>query len=290
MGGASGSDTQTIKTEPWSKAQPYLESAMSIAGNLAQTPVPNYPYQRSSPMNALQQNALASKANYGINAAAPMIANTQSAWSRALNADDVANNPLVQGQLQVNQNLLNRNLQENILPSLGDQAIRAGGYGGSGQGVAEGIAARGTQEALANQNATTMLQAYGQGLGAQSNAMGQSQNQLGLGFIPSATGMEVGQTMRAEDQKLMDEAYQRFMHPYEGPWTRLNRAMGVIQPAAGLGSQQTSPNPNQSNPLAGALGGAAVGYDLLPALMGSMTGPTGALVGGGLGLLSSLVN
>jgi len=280
----SGS-TQTITTKPWDKAQPYLESAMDIAGNLAQTPTPAYPYQQTAPMNALQHNALAAKANYGINATAPLIAGYQSGAQRMMNADDVANNANVQGMLGVNQRLLNRNLQEQILPNLGDQAVQAGQYGGSGHGVASGIAARGTQEALANANASTMLDAYGKGLGAQSNALGQAGGTLGLGFIPSSTGAEVGQTMQQQDQMQRDEAYQRYMHPYNEPWERLQRAMGVIQPAAGLGSQQTGPNPNQSNPMAGALGGASSGFALGNAMFPGVGGLVGTGLGGLLGVL-----
>jgi len=185
--------------------------------------------------------------------------------------------------LGVNQRMLNRNLQENILPSLGDQSIQAGQYGGSGHGVATGIAARGTQEALANANASTMMGAYGQGLGAQAQALGQAGNTLGLGFIPSQTGAEVGGTMQAQDQQFRDEAYQRFMHPYNEPWERLNRAMGVLQPAAGLGNQQTMPNPNQSNPIAGAMGGAMTGASIGSVVPGIGTG-IGAIGGGLLGL------
>jgi len=285
MGGSSASDIQTIKTEPWGPAQPYLQSAMEIAGNLAQTPTPAYQGQRYAPLNELQANSLAAKANYGINATAPQIAGYQSGAQRMMNADDVANNSNVQGMLGVNQQLLNRNLQEQILPNLGDQAVQAGQYGGSGHGVASGIAARGTQEALANANASTMLDAYGKGLGAQSNALGQANNTLGLGFIPSLTGAEVGQTMQQQDQQYLDQAYQQYMHPYEEPWQRLNRAMGTILPAAGLGGTQTQPNPNQGNTAAGMLGGAMTG-----AKIGSAIAPgIGTAIGGIGGSLLSML-
>jgi len=275
----SGS-TQTITTEPWAPARPYLQSAMEIAGNLAQTPTPAYTGQRYSPLNELQANSMAAKANYGINATAPQIAGYQSGAQRMMNADDVANNSNVQGMLGVNQRLLNRNLQEQILPNLGDQAVQAGQYGGSGHGVASGIAARGTQEALANANASTMLDAYGKGLGAQSNALGQAGGTLGLGFIPSTTGMEVGQTMQQQNQQFLDRAYQQYMHPYEEPWERLQRAMGVITPAAGLGASETRPNPNQGNSMAGMLGGAMTGAKLGTAIAPGIGTAIGGIAGG----------
>jgi len=285
MGGSSASDTQTVKTEPWSGAQPYLQSAMDIAGNLAQTPTPNYPYQTTAPLNELQANSLAAKANYGINATAPLIAGYQSGAQRMMSADDVANNPNVQGMLGVNERLVNRNLNENVLPMLGDQAVQAGQYGGSGHGVAQGIAMRGTQEALANANAQTLLTSYGQGLGAQAQALGQSGNTLGLGFIPSQTGAEVGGTMQAQDQALRDEAYNRWMYPYQEPWDRLERAMGTIGQASGMGGTTTSPNPNQGNQFVSGLGGAMTGAKIGSAIAPGYGTAAGAAIGGISGLL-----
>ncbi len=58
-----------------------------------------------------------------------------------------------QQQIGAVQNLLNRNLTENLLPAIGSGAVQAGGFGGTRQGIAEGIALRGTQEALSNTSA-----------------------------------------------------------------------------------------------------------------------------------------
>ena len=49
--------------------------------------------------------------------------------------------------------------------------MASGQLGSSRQGIAEGLAARGTQEALANANAQTMMDAYGKGLGAQQGRL-----------------------------------------------------------------------------------------------------------------------
>jgi len=88
------------------------------------------------------------------------------------------------GQIDVLQNRLNQNLQENLLPSLAQGANATGQLGGARQGIGQGIAARGTQQALAEgiqgitvadlfrrqQAATNATLTAQQGLGALSGA------------------------------------------------------------------------------------------------------------------------
>lgn len=91
-----------------------------------------------------------------------------------------------QQQIGAVQSLLNRNLTENLLPAIGSQAQLTGGFGGGRQGVAEGIALRGTQEALSNTSADILSQDLlrrqqaAQAQGALSSAGAQA----GLSFLP----------------------------------------------------------------------------------------------------------
>ena len=61
-----------------------------------------------------------------------------------------------------------RNLSENILPSIGSDFIKAGGYGSTRQRDLVGRAARDTQEAILGQQAQALQAGYGQGLGASA--------------------------------------------------------------------------------------------------------------------------
>ena len=109
------------------------------------------------------------------------IYDAQRAQSFALNSPDAANNPYVQNMMQSNQFMANRNLSENLLPMIDSGAVAAGQMGGSRQGIAQGLAMRGTQEALANANAQTMMDAYGKGLGAQQGALANGSEHHGNG-------------------------------------------------------------------------------------------------------------
>ncbi len=93
-------------------------------------------------------------------------------------------NPFLQGQIQQGQNLLNRNLTENLLPSIGGAAAGAGQLGGSRQGVAQGIALRGTQEAGANFSENLIGQDFQQQRQQQLQALGLAGNIGGLAFSP----------------------------------------------------------------------------------------------------------
>lgn len=90
-------------------------------------------------------------------------------------------NPFLQGQIEQGQGLINRNLTENILPSVGSNAAQFGQRGSSRQGVAEGIAARGAIESSANfaENLTS------------ADFQGQQQRALqALQFAPGIAGLQ----------------------------------------------------------------------------------------------------
>jgi len=74
-------------------------------------------------------------------------------------------NPGVNAQLQAYQNQVMQNFNENIMPAIGDNASMAGGFGGTRQGVAQGVAGRGANQQMTdmasnlyNQDMNRMLQ------------------------------------------------------------------------------------------------------------------------------------
>lgn len=107
-----------------------------------------------------------------------------------------------QQQIGSLQNLLNQNLSENLLPMIGNNALFANGFGGSRQGIAQGLAVRGTQQAL-SEGATGILgqdimrrqqAAQGMaGIGAQGalGALSFLPQQLNLPFSPLQGYMNV---------------------------------------------------------------------------------------------------
>ena len=268
FGGNNDSEVTTTQ-EPWGPAQSYLKDILSEGQNLYNKGAEYYPGPTFAPMNPWQAGGLEQNLNYSQGLMPSQIGMAQGAWGSALNAPDVVNNPYVMNQVMANTGLLNRNLSENLLPAIQGSATSAGQSGSSRQGVAEGIALRGTQEAAARQAAATMNQAYGQGLNARQGAMNMAPQMLGLGMLPGMQQQNFGNALNAEAQKYINEAMARHTYGQDMPWELLQRYQNVANPIAGQGAVSTAPNPYQQNPFVSGIGGAMMGYDLGNMLFGN---------------------
>ena len=300
MGGKSGGGgDQQVQTEavPWSGAQPHLQSIMSAAGSLYGQGGPGYyPGQTFAGRDPLSDQAQNLRLNYAMNSMPGQIYDAQRAQSFALNSPDAANNPYVQNMMQSNQFLANRNLQENLLPAIQSGAVASGQMGGSRQGIAQGLAARGTQEALANANAQTMMDAYGKGLGAQQGALSMAPNLMAMGMAPMDVLGNVGAYNQGIDTQALDADINRWNYNQERPWDALGRYSSIVSGNNQWGSSSTQDG-GGSSPLAGALGGGLMGASAAATPFFS-AGGTGAalgtamggwalpLIGAGIGLLS----
>ena len=185
------------------------------------------------------------------------------------NAADVANNPYVQGQLASNRDQIMTSLQRDVLPALQQQGVGVNALGSDRFGIAQGLATSEATRNLANTNASTMLNAYGQGLGAQQSALGQTGNMLANMLAPAQTYLGAGQNIEGYQQKEIDEQMARWNFAQQEPWQRIGNIGGLLNMLAPLGVQQgtgstwmsgTSPNPNWQSPWAALLGGGMAGF------------------------------
>ena len=115
-------------------------------------------------------------------------------------------NPFLNQQIQQGQQMINENLQQNILPSVGSAAAGAGQLGGGRQGVAQGIALRD-----ANRQSSDFAQnLIGQDFQGQQQralqALGQAGNIGGLAFQPLQNLRSIlgGSTVLSEGSSLAD--------------------------------------------------------------------------------------
>ena len=113
-------------------------------------------------------------------------------------AGDFNNNPAYQAALQSAINPLTQQFQEQVLPGLKSGAQDAGQFGGSRQGIAEGIASRGYLDAVANTTANMGNAAYAQGLQAQANAGSLSNQLVGQGNQNLQAAGSLGSTLSAQ--------------------------------------------------------------------------------------------
>ena len=100
-------------------------------------------------------------------------------------AADVANNPYVQGQIKANEQSVGQQLREQWMPQINQGAEGVNALGGDRHGIMQAQGLERAAQQLSNTNASTMLNAYGQGLGAQQNALGMTQGMTGAQMAPS---------------------------------------------------------------------------------------------------------
>lgn len=112
-------------------------------------------------------------------------------------------NPFLQQAIQAATTPIVQNFQERVMPGIASEAVSAGGFGGSRQGVAEGIASRGMSQAvgdvassMSNQNYQAGLQAMLGGLNTQVGQQGQNlQATLGAGNLTNQAASQIMQSI-----------------------------------------------------------------------------------------------
>lgn len=269
MSGGGGSSTTVQKADPWVGVQPYLEQGYADAQSLYQSGGPQYyPGQTYVGMNPYERQAQ----NMALGSIDPMnqsIGAMNQGLQFSLNAPDVANNPYVSGMADVIQNRMSRQLSEDMMPAIQGGAIQAGQLGGSRQGVAEGLAARGVSEATGDALAQLYGSAYGTGLEAQNRALALAPQTLQASLMPSQVMGQVGDFYRGFDEMALGSNMDRWNYNQNLPYQNLSNYMNVLQ-GAPWGSSTTGQAPGTS-PLIGALGGGLAGAAAAP-MMGSMLG------------------
>lgn len=274
-----GSQTKTTKTEPWAPQGQALQFAFNEAQNLynSKKGTPFYQGDLHAGLDPLTQQGIDKTAGYvngsgqqGADAvtgasgnligANPQYLEAIKGLYGAASADPTganidaagryANNPALQAQIDAVGADIRRNLGENIMPSIDRTATASGNINSSRAGIAEGIAARGAKEELAQTAAGMRYNAYNNGLGTAESArtsnlgfQGQAAGLYGSAVGQGMSGFGQGQTMnlqlldslvrsgqlRQEDaQHLMDTEFARWQGGDTRDQDLLKNYYGVI--------------------------------------------------------------
>ncbi|MCP4089616.1 MAG: hypothetical protein GY746_07465 [Gammaproteobacteria bacterium] len=278
-----GKDTETEstqKSEPWKKLQPHLENVFTGAESAADNPMQFYGGQTYANMDPMQRAGMDAQLAYANSGMGNQIGAAQQAHMGALNAPDVANNPYINAQADTITGRLNRNFNEELMPGIQQGAIGAGQTGSSRQGVAEGIAARGTQEALGDSLSNLYGNAYGQGLQAQQGAMGMAGQMANLGMLPGQVQQQIGGIQRGEEQRGIDEAMARHDYEQNEQWDRLSRYNSLLGGGAGYGTSTTT-STQPSNMFGNLLGAGMTAAGVMTGNPGLAASGLGGMFGGG---------
>lgn len=192
-------------------------------------------------------------------------------------------NPYLQQQGDQMAQQMTQNLQRNVLPRIGSQAMASGGYGGSRQGVVESNAMSDMNSSLAsgltnlysngyNQNLQYDLGRRGNDLGYYSatNQNNQAMGNLGLGY--AGLDRQINNDNLAWQQQGYNNNMglwnQQMTNNQTGinagtqiqntPMNYLNQ-FGNLYNSIGQGYGNTTTSGGGGNPVMGALGGAQLG-------------------------------
>ena len=185
---------------------------------------------------------------------------------------EVENRALSRGQEALQQNL----------NQISATAGRAGAFGGSRQGIQEGVAQAEAAKNVADLSAQLRLQGYQQATGQAQADLARQMQAAGMlpgiaeaqqraGLMDAASIEAIGAQRQALQQAQLEDAYNRFMEERNYPIEMLNLRLGATS-ATPYGSTQTrttTGGPGGSNFLSGAgtaITAATTAMKLLPML------------------------
>jgi hypothetical protein len=188
------------------------------------------------------------------------------------------NNPALAGAVNAATRPIGEMLTEKALPAIRNEAVSTGNFGGSRQGIAEGLATREASRAVGDTASKLVNENYQTNVNAQLKAMGLLPTVQGAQTTEGTTTSGVGDVRQAMSQALLNQDVNAFNFDQMAPFLQSKEIMSLLQGLPGGTTVSTANNP-QANPWTSALGGAATGASLGSAIMPGIGTGVGALGG-----------
>lgn len=211
MGSSSGQSqsttTQNLTPEQQQLVGLSMPGYQQFAGNTATPATPQVAGFTPSQVQGQQMT---------LNAAGQMqpVLNTAAGTNQYLSSGaflDPGTNPYVQNAVKAATDPIFQNLAQNTIP--GQQGTAAAGsgvnYGGSREGVAEGLATQGAQRAAGQVGAGIEETALGQGLTATNQAIAQAPTTAASLTQPGAVTSAVGDVQQQQAQNVLNATQQQ---------------------------------------------------------------------------------
>lgn len=269
----------TVSTQaPWGPQQKYLEEIFAEAEKNYKGPNPAYfPGQVTAaldPATKAAQDLMLSNATNAQTQADQAAATSKWMMTDAM---DVSKNPYLQAAIQAAINPMMQNFYGagGQMQQLRGGAGDAGQYGGSRQGIAEGIATRGLTQKIGDTSSQMSYQGYQSGLDAAKHALSLAPQTMKMQVAAPTMMDAVGTQRQAYEQKLIDDQIAKWNWEQNLPAEKLAVYRNTITGNYGGTGTATAPA-GSSNPYLSAAGGALTGYSV-----GNMVGypGVGAILG-----------
>ena len=197
-----------------------------------------------------------------------------------------ASNPYLTEAIGAATRPITQNLTETQLPAIGHAAASTGNFGGSRQGIAEGLASRGASQAIGDTSSKLVQGQYQTNIDAMLKGLGLTPTVQGAQTAPALTTSGVGDVQQAMNQAKLNEQVGNFNYAQYAPFLQSQDIISLLQGLPG-GSVTTTGNSPTANPATQALGGAATGASLGSALFPGVGTAAGAGIGAILPFLFS---
>lgn len=197
------------------------------------------------------------------------LANDAAARESFLLSDAIwkpSNNPALAGAVDAATRPITNAYERKILPGIRGEAVTTGNFGGSRQGVAEGLAAGETSQAIGDTSAKLVNAAYDTNMNAQLKALGLLPTVQTAQTAPAVTTSGVGDVRQALNQAQLNADITGYNYDQMAPFLKSKEIMSLLLGIPG-GSTVSTGNSPKSNPWTSALGGAASGAALGSAIM-----------------------
>ena len=209
-------------------------------------------------------------------------------------------NPYQQAVVDIEKREATKQYQSQVVPQLAAQATRIQPFGGSRQGILEGMAADTQQRLLGDIQAKGSAQSYQDAVNllnnqraTQGTAAGQlatmAPNQFKTQIAEYGALQGVGEEKQKLSQQALNEAYGQYLKEQEYPFQQLGRYQSVVTGAPISQREYVPPapeGPSATNQLLGGLGSLASTYGAFGGFSPrGFMGTAAASAGGGIGQL-----
>jgi hypothetical protein len=247
FGGKDKKQTSAQQLDP--TVQRYRDQMLSQASGLAGRPAYGYGGQLTAGLDPMTQQAAGIFG--GLSGLAGLGA---GALSGDPNARAQFMNPYQSGVLDaVGQQY--SDMRDQATLGINDQATKAGAFGGSRHGVAQGQLLGDLYKAEGQQKAGLIY-------GGFNDAMQRAQQALGMGMGAAGQLGQYGQYATGLQQQNQQNQYNEWLRQQQQPYQQLAAMQGAVGTAGALGGGTTTQSTPGSGILGGAVGGAMVGAGL----------------------------
>ena len=286
-GGGTQNVQQTSTTQLTDQQKELIDLAMPGLKNFASNP-PQLPgYSRVAGFDPAQTQGQQQVLN-SVPAQQEIASGAATATNFLTNPNivDPNSNPGLQGAINAAVRPIQEQLTTSTLPAIRGEAIANGQYGGSRQGIAEGLAAGKASSAIGDATANIVSEGYKAGLDALARGASIAPQSIGAQSLPGLTTSGVGDVRQNLAQQQLSESASDYNYNQVLPYLVGSDLVSLAGGTPGGSTVSTATGPGQSF-LSSALGGLTLGSTIGPAL--GLTGAAGGGIGAGLAALLSFL-